>query len=245
MRIGLLGALLVLLISGTVAYSSLVAENVHVVDDGLLAQQNEHLSADTFVVETASWNEDDRTLLVRARTANEKGTLLTLTGLPDSTMLDVFKISAEHSAEYWLPIAMDEALPCQVLVKSAFASQIIDVTNAPAACQNRLQISGTVAVSPAMPMINGWVTVTVDDVVFATFADENGQYTLEVYSDSDDALVTITAEGIVDDKESVVHIYSGSIDSLLSKNNLSASAWAVEIFGRKHFRLMRAALSNN
>jgi len=245
MRIGLLGTSLVLLISGTVAYSPLVAENVHVADAGLSAQQNEHLSADSFVVETASWNDDDRTLLVRAKTAHEKGTLLTLTGLPESTMLDEFRISAEHAAEYRLPLARDEALPCQVLVKSAFASEIIDVTNAPAACQNRLQISGTVAVSTEKPMVNGRVTVTVDDVVFATFADENGQYTLEVYSDSDDALVTITAEGIVDDQESVVHIYSGSIDSLLSINNLSASAWAVEIFGRKHARPMRAALSNN
>lgn len=243
MRIGLLGALLVLLISGTVAYSPLVAENIHVADDSLPAQQHEQSPADSFVVETASWNNDARTLLVRAKTAHEKGTLLTLTGLPESTMLDEFKISAEHAAEYRLPIARDEALPCQVLVKSAFASEIIDVTNAPAACQNRLQISGKVAVSPAMPMVNAWVTVTVDDVVFATFADENGQYTLEVYSDSDDALITITAEGIVDDKESVVHIYSGSIDSLLSINNLSASTWAVEIYGRKHSRLMRAALS--
>jgi len=245
MRNGLLGASLVLLISGTVAYSPLVAENLSAAGADLAVQQNEPLSADSFVVETASWNDDDRTLLVRAKLAREKGTLLTLTGLPESTMLDEFRIGAEHSAEYRLPLARDEALPCQVLVKSAYASEIIDVTNAPAACQNRLQISGTVAVSPAMPMVNGWVTVMVDGVVFATFADENGQYTLEVYSDSDDALVTITAEGIVDDKESVVHIYSGSIDSLLSTNNLSASAWAVEIFGRKHSRPLRAALSNN
>jgi hypothetical protein len=245
MRIGLLGASLVLLISGTVAYSQLVADNIHVADAGHSTQQVEQSSVDSFVVETASWIDDDRTLLVRARTAHEKGTLLTLTGLPESTMLDVFKISAEHSAEYRLPIARDEALPCQVLVKSAFASEIIDVTNAPAACQNRLQISGTVAINPAMPMVNGWVTVTVDDVVFATIADKNGQYTLEVYSDTDDALITITAEGIVDDKASVVHIYSGSIDNLLSINDLSASAWAVEIFGRKHSRLMMAALSEN
>ena len=245
MRIGLLGASLVLLISGTVAYSPLVAENILVADAGLSAQQNEYLSADSFVVETASWNDDDRTLLVRAKTAHEKGTLLTLTGLPESTMLDEFKISAEHSAEYRLSIARYEALPCPVLVKSAFGSEIIDVTNAPAACQNRLQISGTVAVSPAMPMVNGWVTVTVDDVVFATFADENGRYTLEIYGDSDNALVTITAEGIVDDKESFVHIYSGSIDSLLSINNLSASVGAGEIGGRKHSRPLRAALGNN
>ena len=98
MRIGLLGASLVLLILGTVAYSPLVAENIHIADAGLSAQQSEQLSADSFVVETASWNDDDRTLLVRAKTVHEKGTLLTLTGLPESTMLDEFKISAEYAA---------------------------------------------------------------------------------------------------------------------------------------------------
>ena len=91
-------------------------------------------------------------------------------------------------------------------------------------------------------MVNGWVTV--DDVVFATIADKHGDFTLEVYSDANDALITIEAEGIVDDKESVVHIYSGSIDNLLSADNLSASGWAVEIYGRRHSRFMLAATTD-
>jgi len=251
MRIGLLGAFLVFLISGTIAYTPVVAEHFQPVDDQLsrspeetISGNNDNSSADSFVIESASWNGDDRTLLVRARTAHEKGTLVTLTGLPDSTMMDVVRISADHAVEYRLPLATSEAPPCQVLVKTAFASKTIDVTDAPLACQNLLYVSGTVALNPALPMVNAWVTVMVDGYVFATIADEVGNYALEVYSDSTDAIITITAEGIVDDKKSVVHIYSGSIDSLLSMNNLSAPAWAVEIFGRKHSRLMLAAVSD-
>ena len=251
MRIKLLGTFLVFLILGTVRYSVVMADDIQRADDqfsGSLAQStpgiSDNSSADRFVIESASWNDDDRTLVVRARMAHKKGTLLTLTGLPESTMLDVFQISAEHSVEYRLPLAKDEAPPCQVLLKSAFAAEAITVTDAPSACQNLLKISGTVAVSPALPMVNGWVTVTVDGVVFTTIADKYGDYSLEVYSDSSDALVTITAEGIVDDRESVVHIYSGSIDNLLKADNLSASAWAAELFGRKHSRLMLAAVSD-
>jgi len=67
-------------------------------------------------------------------------------------------------------------------------------------------------------MVNGWVTVTVDGVVFTTIADKYGDYSLEVYSDSS--------------------------DNLLKADNLSASAWAAELFGRKHSRLMLAAVSD-
>ena len=87
MRIGLLGAFLVFLISGTVAYTPVVAEHFQPVDDQLsrspeetISGNNDNSSADSFVIESASWNGDDRTLLVRARTAHEKGTLVTLTG---------------------------------------------------------------------------------------------------------------------------------------------------------------------
>ncbi len=252
MRIGLLGTFLIFLISGTVACTPVVAEHFQPADDQLsrspqetIPGNNGNSSADSFVIDSASWNGDDRTLLVRARMAHEKGTLVTLTGLPDSTMMDVARISADHAVEYRLPLATREAPPCQVLVRTAFASKTIDVADAPSACQNLLFVSGTVALNPALPMVNAWVTVMVDDYVFATFADEYGDYSLEVYSNSTDAIITITAQGIVDDKESVVHIYTGSIDSLLSMSNLSASAWAVEIFGRKHSRLMLAAVSDH
>ena len=251
MRTKLLGTFLVFLILGTIRYSVVVAGDFQRADDQFsgppaesIPENRDNSSADSFVIEFASWNDDDRTLVVRARMAHKKGTLLTLSGLPESTMLDVFQISAEHSVEYRLPLAKDEAPPCQVLLRSAFAAEIIKVTDAPSACQSQLQISGTVAVSPTLPMVNGWVTVTVDGVVFATIADKYGDFSLDIYSDSSDALVTITAEGLVDDRESVVHIYSGSIDNLLNADNLSASAWAAEIFGRKHLRLMLAAVSD-
>lgn len=252
MRIGLLGAFLFFLISGTVAYSPLLAGDIHAVDNFKIRSTKDSVhqitnasSVDSFIVDSASWNDADRTLLVRATMAHEKGTLLTLTGLPDSTMLDTFKISAENSVEYRLPLANDEAPPCQVTLETTFATETVEVENAPSACQSLLQVSGTVAISPSLPMVNGWVTVTVDDVVFATIADEYGDYSLEIYSDSNDALITITAEGVVDDENSVVHIYSGSIDGLLSADNLSASAWAKELFGRKHSRLMMAAVSDH
>lgn len=252
MRIGLLGAFLVFLISGTIAYTLVLAEHFQPANDRFswsaeetIPGKNDNSSVDSFVIESASWIGDDQTLLVRARMTHEKGTLVTLTGLPDSTMMDIVRISADHSVEYRLPLSTREAPPCQVLVRTAFASKTVDVSDAPSACQNLFHVSGTVALNPAMPMVNGWVTVMVDGYVFATIADKIGDYALEVYSDSTDAMITITAEGIVDDKESVVHIYSGSIDSLLSMNNLSASPWAVEIFGRKHSRPMLAAVSGH
>ena len=228
MRIGFIGAFLIFAISGVTAYSGV----------------NNDTSADSFVVDSASWDDEDRTLRVTATMAHEKGTLMTLEGLPASTMLDTFQISAEHSVDYHLPLADIAAAPCAVLVKSAFAVETIAVMNAPAGCQELIQISGTVAVSPTLLMAEGWVTVNVNGKVFTTIADENGDYALEVYSDSSDAVITITAEGIVDDRESVVHIYSGNIDGLLNTDKLSASAWAAELFGRKHSRLMLAEVRN-
>jgi len=228
MRIGFIGAFLILAISGATAYSG----------------KNEEISADSFVVESASWDDKARILSINATMAHEKGTLLTLEGLPASTMLDVFQISAEHSVDYYLPLTDNAAAPCAVLIKSAFAVATIAVMNAPAGCQELIQISGTVAVSPTLHMAGGWVTANVNGRVFTTIADQSGDYTLEVYSDSSDAAITITAQGIVDDRESVVHIYSGNIDGLLNADQLSASAWAAELFGRKHSRLMLAEVHN-
>jgi hypothetical protein len=249
MRIGLLSVFLVCMTPATNLQAPVMTSEFRLVDDRFFAtldlmipSTNVKPAEDHFSIGVAEWNSDDRSLVVTAKTDHQKGTLLTLMGLPASTMLDAFRISADHSVHYLLPIAEGQAVPCQVVVKSAFQSATINVSNAPPACDSMLEISGTVAVGPENPMINAWVTVTVDDVVFATIADDHGAYNLEIYSDSADALVTITAKGKFADEESVVHVYSGSIDQLLDADNLSASEWAVEIFGRKRFPFMRAAV---
>ncbi len=250
MRNALLAAFLICIFSGTNPFAPVLTDKDSHFADGRFFETLENMipvryvepKQDSFFVEAAIWSDVDRSLVVKARTDHEKGTLLTLMGLPASTMLDAFRISANHSVEYLLPLAEGQAVPCRVVVKSAFEAETVNVMNAPSACQSMLEVSGIATVGPALPMVNAWVTVTVDDVVFTTIADENGAYDLEVYSDSRDAFVRITAEGKVDDKESVVHIYAGSIDRLLNAENLSASAWAVEFLGRKHMRHMLAAL---
>jgi hypothetical protein len=251
MRIGLLAILLACMTPATNLQAPVMTSEFRLVNDRFFAtldlmipSGNVKPAEDHFSVEVAEWSSDNRSLFVKAKTDHQKGTLLTLMGLPASTMLDAFRISADHSVQYRLPIAEGHAVPCQIIVKSAFESATINVSNAPAACDSMLEISGTIAVGPEKPMINAWVTVSVDDVVFTTIADEHGAYDLEVYSDSADALVTITAKGKVADEESVVHVYTGSIVRLLDADKLGASEWAVEIFGRKRFPFMRAAVGS-
>lgn len=250
MRIGLLAIFLACMTPAANLQAPVMTSEFRLVDDRFFAtldlmipSTNVKPAEDHFSVEVAEWNSDDRSLFVTARTDHQKGTLLTLMGLPASTMLDAFRISSDHSVQYLLPIAEDQAVPCQIVVKSAFESATIKVSNAPAACDSMLEIAGTISIGSEKPMINAWVMVSVDDVVFATIADEHGAYNLEVYTASPDARVTITARGKFADEDSVVHVYTGSIDQLLDADNLSASDWAVEIFGRKRFPFMRAAVS--
>jgi hypothetical protein len=249
MRIGLIAAFLIYMTSGLNPQLPAASGDLRLVDEGFFETLEKMIpvnyvqpSRDRFVIESASLHAEDRSLHVSVSTEHEKGTLLTLTGLPESTMLDTFQITAEHAASFVLPLAPGQALPCQVVVKSAFDSQTVSVANAPAACQSVLQVSGTLSVGPELAMANGWVTVTLDDVVFATIADKHGDYSLEVYAQFTDAVLTINAAGKVDNKETVVHIYSGSFDKLLERSDLNVSVWSVEILGRRHARPMFAAL---
>jgi hypothetical protein len=185
----------------------------------------------TFFVSTASWDEESRQLIVRAKTLQEKGTFLTLSGIPASTWVDAFRISADHAANFELPLSDGQAIPCQVTVRSALASMVVPVKNAPAACNSRLGIEGTVTTEAGLPLTNGRVMVTVGGNVFTTTTDPAGNYKLELYNESDDAIVTITAEGRIGTEQLEWQIYEGSI------SGLQASVWAVEVFGRNFDRV--------
>lgn len=263
MRIGFITALLVCMTSSSnllpatglqpalddiADRDALAYENTFVTDrffttlDTMLPDLDTRAAHDEFEIRAAEWVADKRLLVVTARTTHMKGTLLTLMGLPASTMVDAFRISNNYTAEYRLPIETGRAVPCQIMLRSAFATAAADVVNAPAACQRRVAISGTAAIRPTSPMRNAWVTVSVDEVAFTTFTDDSGTFSLQVYSDSEHASITITAEGIVDDRESVLHIYAGSIDALIEANSLTSTTWAAEILGRRHARPMHASL---
>ena len=247
MRIAFIAILMTCTITGTHPAAPVNLSQGNIVDAGFFEKLDQMIPAlsakfshDAFVVDTVIWDEALQELAVDARTTNQKGTLITLTGIPSSTMVDAFQISSDYSVNYRVPLTEGQAVPCQVVIRSAFATQTIDVENAPSGCQTMFQVSGTLAVSTTSAMANGWVTVTVDDMVFATIADDSGAYELDVYSESSDAQVSITAAGKVDNQESVVHVYDGSMNELLDPQNLSAFTWAVEIYGRRHFRLIFA-----
>lgn len=251
MRIGLLAALLICMSSASqtlppaaVAHYSLVDEEFFATIDAMIPVSQIETAEDRFVVYSAVWHGEDRFLVVDVSTEREKGTLFTLMGLPESTMLDAFQINSNHRVKYVLPLDTGQAVPCQVIVKTAFSSDVVDVVAAPHACDNRLQLSGHASVGPEKPMVNGWITAIVDDTVFATIADEDGRFDLEIYGGELDANVTITAEGTIDDQRSVIHIFSGSVATLLDQSDLNASTWATEILGRRHKRPMHASVNH-
>lgn len=196
-----------------------------------------------FFVNTATWNERNRSLTVNARSFQEKGTLLTLMGLPASTWVDAFKISSDYSADFQLAIPEGQAVPCQVMVRSAVGAKIVGVKNAPSACGSLLGIEGTITAGTGLPLTSGRVTVAVGDNAFTTTTDVAGNYFLEVYSESDDALVTIMAEGVVGAERLEWHIYEGSIGGLRGIDRAQASVWATELFGRTEGRILLAAVT--
>ena len=246
MRIGLLAAILVLLTSAShpqfAAGSAPGGDEFFAKLEAMIPVVYRETGEDPFVIRSAAWHAEQRELVVSVSAEHEKGTLFTMMGLPASTMLDAFRISANHGVEYILPLGEGQAVPCQVIIKSAFSAELIDVADAPSACGRRLQISGRAAIATNKPMPEAWVTVVVDGVRFATIADADGHFDLEVYGHSELAEVTITAEGTIDNRRSVIHVFSGSAAALLDAGDLSASAWAAEILGRRHKRPMHAAV---
>jgi hypothetical protein len=197
----------------------------------------------TFYVNTATWNERNRSLTVDARSFQEKGILLTLMGLPASTWVDAFKISSDYSADFQLAIPEGQAVPCQVMVRSAVGTRIVSVRNAPSACGSLLGIEGNITAGSGLPLTSGRVTVAVGDNAFTTTTDVAGNYALEVYSESDDALVTIMAEGVIDAERREWHIYEGSIGGLQGTDDARTSIWATELFGRNEGRILLAAVT--
>lgn len=190
---------------------------------------------DRFTIASATWDGESRTLQVTAQTNEKKGTFLSLTGLPESTMLDTFRISVDHAAHYVLKLDSSRPVPCQLIIDSAFQTELVDVTNAPASCERQFQISGTI---PDPSMANNRVVVTIGKLVFETFADQNGAFELRVYNDSIDEILGI----VVDNGNEMVSIYSGPLGELLQDEYSGALAWAAEILGRRHTRLMLASL---
>jgi hypothetical protein len=200
----------------------------------------EEWPAGTFFVSTASWDEESRQLIVRAKTLQEKGTFLTLSGIPASTWVDAFRISADHAADFQLPLSDGQAIPCQVTVRSALASMVVPVKNAPAACNSRFGIAGTVTTQAGLPLTSGRVMVAVGGNVFTTTTDPAGNYSLELYNESDDALVRITAEGRIGTEYLEWQVYEGSMSELQGGDDLQADAWAIEVFGRNFDRVLLA-----
>lgn len=82
--------------------------------------------------------------------------------------------------------------------------------------------------------------VTVGGNVFTTTTDPAGNYSLELYNNSDDALVSITAEGRIGTEHLEWQVYEGSMSELQGRDGLQADAWAIEVFGRKLDRVLFA-----
>jgi len=213
--------------------------------DAMSTARTEEWPAGTFFVSTASWDEESRQLIVRAKTLQEKGTFLTLSGIPASTWVDAFRISSDHAANFQLPLSDGQAIPCQVTVRSALASMVVRVKNAPAACNSRLGIEGTVTTKAGLPLTGGRVMVTVGGNMFTTTTDLAGNYRLELYNESDDAFVRITAEGRIGTERLEWQIYEGSISDLQGSDDLQANVWTIELFGRNFDRVLLAETTPN
>ena len=190
---------------------------------------------DQFVVTSATWNVPGGFLDVEARTRDEKGTLLTLTGLPESTMIDSFKISSEYGARYRINLANQQAIPCRITVSAGSQVEVVDVHNAPAACENQFQIGGKIS---DQSLAASRISVIIDGLVFETQAADDGSFELDVYNRSADAEVRILAST----GQTVTPVYTGTLIELLQSGSFSASTWAKEILGRRHKRPMLASL---
>jgi hypothetical protein len=247
MRNPFVSTLAIALIAGAILALSLTTDLGHIEDseslpshDAMSTERTEEWPAETFFVDTASWDEESGQLIVRAKTLQAKGTFLTLSGIPASTWVDAFRISSDHAADFQLPLSDGQAIPCQVTVRSAFASMVVRVKNAPSACRNLLEIEGTVTTEAGLPLTSGRVMATVGGSVFTTTTDPAGNYKLELYSESDDAFVGITAEGRIGTELLEWQIYKGSISGLRGSDGLHTNVWATELFGRNYGRLLLA-----
>lgn len=247
MRNPIVAILAMTLVAGAILALSPTTDLGHIEDSESLANHdavnpegNGEWPAGTFFVSNASWDAETRQLIVRAKTLQEKGTFLTLSGIPASTWVDAFRISSDHAADFQLPLSDDQAIPCEVTVRSALASMVVRVKNAPAACSSLLGIEGTVTIQAGLPLTSGRVMATVGGNVFTTTTDPAGNYKLELYSESDDAFVRITAEGRIGAERLEWQIYEGSISGLRGSDGLQANAWAIELFGRNYGRVMLA-----
>jgi hypothetical protein len=247
MRNPFIATLAITLIAGAIFALSVTTDFGHIEDsksqanhDAMSMERTEEWPAGTFFVTAAGWDEESWQLIVRAKTLQEKGTFLTLSGIPASTWVDAFRFSSDYATDFKLPLSEGQAIPCQVMVRSASASMVVSVKNAPAACSSLLEIEGTVTTKAGLPLTSGRVMVAVADNVFTTTTDPAGNYKLKLYSESDDAFLRITAEGRIGTERLEWQIYEGSISGLRNSDGLQENVWAIELFGRNYGRLLLA-----
>ena len=91
-----------------------------------------------------------------------------------------------------------------------------------------------------LPLTRGRVTVTVGGNVFTTKTDPAGNYRLELYNESDDAIVRIAAEGRIGTERLEWQIYEGSFSGLQGSDGLQTDVWAIELYGRTFDRVLLA-----
>ena len=107
-------------------------ENTEIADVPTFSERQ----SDTFFIESAEWDPASRSLIVNTRMFHEKGTLLTMMGLPESTWVDAFQITSDYTADFEVTIPDGDPVPCFVSVRSAFEQKIVGVDNAPEGCES-------------------------------------------------------------------------------------------------------------
>jgi hypothetical protein len=80
------------------------------------------------------WDNDKRILRVDAGTSQGKGALVIVEGVPGSDWLTAFRIADEVGARFVLPVPEQEAVPCEIIIRSGSAMSVAPVSNSPAAC---------------------------------------------------------------------------------------------------------------
>ena len=92
--------------------------------------------SDTFHIESAEWDPASRSLIVNTRMFHEKGTLLTMMGLPESTWVDAFRITSDYTGDFEVTIPEGHPVPCLVEIRTAFEQKVVSIDNAPDVCDN-------------------------------------------------------------------------------------------------------------
>lgn len=236
MRIDLMAGLLATLILSSLAGSAKDADQITAASDAdpheaffarlaqMMPDPDTKADPGSFVIESAEWIEGSAALVVQGTTTYRKGTLLTLGGLPASTMVDSFSISRDHRIDYVIPVTDGQAIPCEALVRSVYSTTLVEIANAPAACQYRFEIAGIVDTLAGATGPRTRVTAEIDGRTFAGIVDDDGYYAVELYAESVESRVTLTAQdGSPDTIAASTPLYAGTLGQLLDARARSAT----------------------